>query len=111
VADVQYGPYPGYDPIAITVGSSNNTYVLWRHTSGSISLWKVDGNLNLISYQTYGPYTGWRADSLSSGNGELRLIWRYTTGDVSVWDVDAASLNYVNSRVDGPFFGFDPGTP
>jgi hypothetical protein len=111
VADVQYGPYPGYDPIAITVGSNNNTYVLWAHTNGSISLWRVDSNLNLVSYQVFGPYDGWTAQGLGSGGGQLRVMWRYTTGQVSVWAVDPSSLALLDFEVHGPYFGFDPGTP
>jgi hypothetical protein len=109
VSDVQYGPYPGYDPIALTVGPSNYTYVLWRHTSGSISLWRVDSNLNFVNYQEFGPYSGWTPQGLGSGNGELRVIWRHTTGQLSVWDVDPISLNLLNTRTAGPFFGFEPG--
>ena len=111
VADVQYGPYPGYDPVAITVGSNNHTYVLWTHTNGSISLWRVDGNLNLVTHQLFGPYDGWRAASLGSGAGRLRVIWRHTTGQVSVWAVNPSSLAFLDNEVHGPFFGFDPGTP
>ena len=111
VADVQYGPYPGYQPIAITVGSNNNTYVLWAHTNGKIALWRVDNNLTGVTFQEFGSYDGWRAQGLGSGGGQLRVIWRYTTGQVSVWAVDPSSLAGLGSREHGPFFGFDPGAP
>ena len=111
VADVQYGPFAGWDPIALTVGSNNNTYVLWRNTDGSISLWRLDGNLNFVTNRLFGPYDGWKAQGLGSGGGQLRVIWRYTLGQVSVWNVDQNSLNLLDSAAHGPFFGWDPGAP
>src|SRR5438128_2497157 len=30
----EYGPYVGFEPIAITTAPNNTTYVLWRHTDG-----------------------------------------------------------------------------
>jgi len=111
VAGVEYGPYPGYDPIAMTVGSDNSTYVLWAHNNGSISLWKVDKNLNGVIDQVFGPHDGWKAQGLGSGGGQLRVIWRHTTGQVSVWAVNPSSLAFLGEGVHGPFFGFDPGAP
>jgi hypothetical protein len=110
-AGVEYGPYPGYDPIAITVGSNNNTYVLWAHTNGSVALWMVDSTLNGVAAQVFGPYEGWKAQGLGSGGGQLRVIWRHTTGQVSVWAVNPSSLAVLGQGVHGPFFGFDPGAP
>jgi hypothetical protein len=111
VATSQYGPFSGYEPIAITVGTNNFTYVLWRNTSGSISLWGMDSNLNLVVNQQYGPYAGWTAQGLSSSKDALRVIWRHTLGQVSVWDVDPTTLNLLNSKGYGPNFGWDPGAP
>ena len=111
VADVQYGPYPGYTPIAITVGSNNNTYVLWTNTNGSMVVWRVDSNLNLVSSQGFGPYTGWIAQGLGSGAGQLRVIWRHTTGQAGVWAIDPNTLALLTSSAPGPYFGFDPGAP
>jgi hypothetical protein len=93
------------------IGGDGFTRALWRATDGSISLWKLDGSLNLLTSHVFGPYTGWTVQSLSSGPGsELRVIWRYTTGMISIWNVDAG-LSLINSRLYGPYFGYDPGAP
>jgi hypothetical protein len=107
----EFGPFPGFIPIAITTDHFNFTYVLWRHTDGHISLWLVDPNLNFVNFHEYGPFPGWIAKGLSVDTGttaNFRVIWRNTDGSVSVWNVDG-SLNLVNNHVSGPFFGFDPG--
>jgi hypothetical protein len=109
----EHGPYNGWQPIALTTANNNNSYVLWRHTNGSISLWLVDANLNYVTSRVYGPYDGWIAESLSVetiggiNKDRFRVIWRNTSGAVSLWLVDA-SLNLVNSRVYGPYFGWTP---
>ena len=62
---IQYGPYDGWVPVALTVLCNNYTYVMWKYTDGSISLWKVDPNLNYVTSRVYGPYAGWIPESLS----------------------------------------------
>jgi hypothetical protein len=107
----EYGPYPGWIPVALTTDKFNYSYVLWRNTDGSISLWLVDPNLNFVSNHIYGPYAGWTAKGLSAdagGSANFRVIWRYTDGSVSLWNVDGG-LNFVANHIYGPYFGFDPG--
>ena len=107
----EYGPYPGWIPIAITTDRFNYTYVLWRYTDGSISLWLIDPNLNFSNSHVYGPYPGWIAKGLSAdtgGGANFRVIWRYTDGSLSIWNVDGG-LNFVTSDAYGPYFGWDPG--
>jgi hypothetical protein len=73
-------------------------------------LWSVDANLNYLPSQSYGPYSGWTAESLSvdtSTINRFRVLWMDTDGRVSIWIVDS-SLNLVSSKVYGPYFGFDP---
>jgi hypothetical protein len=106
-----YGPYYGYEPVAITTAANSFTYVLWRFTDNSITLWGVDPVLNFSFFHTYGPYTGWTAETLSAdtnGNSTLRLIWRNTAGQVSIWFLDPG-LNFVRNAVYGPYFGYLPG--
>jgi hypothetical protein len=106
-----YGPYNGWDPIALTTAHNNNSYVLWRYYDGTITVWSVDTLLNYITQKNYGPYTGWSAKGLSvdTGTGSgFRIIWRHTGGSVAVWQLDQ-NLNYVNSKNYGPYFGYDPG--
>jgi hypothetical protein len=107
---VQYGPYDGWQPVAMTVLCNNYTYILWKYTDNSISLWKVDPNLNYVTSHVYGPYPGWIPESLSPDQavpGRMRLLWRETIGQVSIWVVDS-DLNFNFNKVYGPFFGFVP---
>jgi hypothetical protein len=106
-----YGPYYGWEPIAITSAANSWTYVLWRYTDNSVSLWAVDPNLNFGFNRNYGPYTGWIAETFSAdtnGNSTLRLIWRNTAGQVSVWFLNP-DLSLVRSANYGPYFGWNPG--
>ena len=41
------------------VGTDGYTRLLWRATNGSISVWKVDSNLNYADSHIYGPYDRW----------------------------------------------------
>jgi hypothetical protein len=106
----QYGPYDGWQPVAMTVLCNNYTYVLWKYTDNSISLWKVDPNLNYVTTHVYGPYAGWIPESLSPDQavpGNMRVLWRETMGYVSIWAVDS-NVNFLFNKVYGPYFGFDP---
>jgi hypothetical protein len=106
-----YGPYYGWQPVALTTANNNFSYVLWRDTNNFVSLWAIDANLNFAFNKTYGPFYGWVAETLSvdtNGNSTLRLIWRSSTGQVSVWFLDQ-NLNFVRNAIYGPFFGWNPG--
>jgi len=106
-----YGPYYGWQPVALTTANNNFSYVLWRDTNNFVSLWALDANLNFAFNKTYGPFYGWVAETLSvdtNGNSTLRLIWRSSTGEVSVWFLDQ-NLNFVRNAIYGPFFGWNPG--
>lgn len=109
----EFGPFYGWQPIAVTTANNNNSYVLWRHTNGAISLWLVNSNLDYVTSRAYGPYDGWIAESVSVetiggvNKDRFRVIWRNTNGEVSIWIVDA-NLNLVNSRGYGPYFGYTP---
>jgi hypothetical protein len=94
----------------MTVLCNNYTYVLWKNTNGSISLWKVDPNLNYVSSNVFGPFEGWIPESLSpdqANPGSIRVLWRETMGLISIWVVDS-NVNLALNKVYGPFFGFDP---
>jgi hypothetical protein len=111
VASHVYGSTPDYDPIAITAAANSYTYVLWRKTDNSISLWGVDPTLNVAFHKEYGPYAGYIAETLSAdtnGNSTLRLVWRNTNGQADVWFLDAA-LNYIMSKVYVNSVGFNHG--
>ena len=106
-----YGPYYGWQPVALTTANNNYSYVLWRDTNNFVSLWALDANLNFAFNKTYGPFYGWVAESLSvdtDGNSNLRLVWRSSTGQVSVWFL-TPSLIQGPSAIYGPYFGWNPG--
>jgi hypothetical protein len=88
------------------IGNDGDTRALWRATDGSVSLWKLDGSLNLLTYHGYGPYAGWVPIALTVGqNNSTYVLWRFTDGSISLWEVDA-NLNYVTSRIYGPYTGW-----
>jgi hypothetical protein len=111
VAFHEYGPYFGWQPIALTTANNGYSYVLWRSTGGSVALWRVDANLNFVSGSPgFGPYNGWTAESLrvdTNTTNRVRVLWRGTDGAVAIWIVDPA-LNLIASRVYGASFGYDP---
>lgn len=109
----EYGPYDGWTPMALTVGSNNYTYVLWKDGNGSISIRSLDPNLNYIMGHAWGPYAGWTPVSISvsqDGANTLRVIWRGTQGQVSVWTLDA-NLNLLTYAGYGPYPGWDSASP
>src|SRR5664279_1828996 len=83
------------------VGNDGYTRILWRGTDGSISMWKLDANVNYVTYHAYGPYDGYTPIALTTaGNNYSYVLWRNTDGSISLWEVDP-NLNYVNSKVFG----------
>jgi hypothetical protein len=41
-----------------------------------LSLWKIDGNLNYITSQQYGPYSGYYPDFITANkNGYTCALW------------------------------------
>lgn len=90
------------------VGGDGYTRFLWRGTDGSISLWRVDGNLlNPISH-TYGPYAGWTPVAITTGfDNYTRVLWRGTDGSADLWLVDP-NLNLVTSVDYGAYYGWLP---
>src|SRR5436305_8253291 len=92
------------------VGNDGYTRVLWRATNGSVSVWKVDANLNYVDSHTYGPYDGWAPLSLAVGsNNRTYLLWRNTNGQASVWWLDE-NLGFGNSVSTDPYYGWIPET-
>jgi hypothetical protein len=135
----EYGPVPGWIPIAITTAPDNNTYVLWRNIDGRISLWLIDANLRFVTFREYGPFIGWiakglsvsgnvggsqTANSIASGtNSNANVIqinqnarssneFRviWTSTDGKVWVWKVdPNLNAIAAHEYGPFPGWDPG--
>ena len=92
------------------VGTDGYTRLLWRATNGSVSVWKVDSNLNYTDSHIYGPYDGWTPLSLAvSSNNRTYLLWRNTSGQAAVWWLDQ-NLGFGNSVNTDPYYGWIPET-
>src|SRR5947209_6261721 len=90
------------------VGSDGYTRVLWRATNGSVSVWKVDSNLNYTDSHIYGPYDGWTPLSLAvSSNNRTYLLWRNTSGQAAIWWL-VQHLEFGNSVNTDPYYGWIP---
>jgi hypothetical protein len=90
------------------VGCDGNTRFIWKASDSSISLWKLDSNLNLIGSHVYGPYDGWLPIGMTTAcNNSTYVLWLRTDGLVTIWQVDS-NLNFVTSQVYGPYFGWIP---
>ena len=108
-----FGPVYEWTPVALTVGSDNNTYVMWRHTTnGAPAIWRIDPNGNFAPGPELQPTPGWIPESLSisqDGRNNLRVIWKCTNGRLSVWDVDHTTLQLRSYKAFLPQFGYDAG--
>lgn len=89
-------------------GLDGYTRVFWQGADSSIVVWKLDGNLNVVSGVTDGPYAGWVPLGLTVGDDNYtRIIWRSTGGQLATWLLDP-NLNYVAGNTFGPFAGWLP---
>ena len=80
--------------------------LIWTHTSGQVSMWRLDASDNRVGCRNYGPYSGWTAKLYHrNSDGTGRLIWAHTTGQVSIWTMDAWD-NRVKSTNYGPYSGW-----
>jgi hypothetical protein len=71
------------------VGSDGITRLMWRGTDGSISLWKLDQNMNFLSYKVFGPVNEWTPVALTVGSdNNTYLLWRSTNGAGAIWRID-----------------------
>ena len=88
------------------LGPDGYTRLLWRGTDSSISLWRLDANLNFVNNHTYGPYAGWFPIAITTDYFNYTyVLWRNSNGSISLWLVDP-NLNFVNSQVYGPYAGW-----
>jgi hypothetical protein len=83
------------------VGADGYTRAIWHGTDGSISIWKLDSSLNLITSQNYGPYNGWDQISATIIGNNYYILWKNTDGAASIWLVNA-NLAVVSTATYGP---------
>jgi hypothetical protein len=68
------------------VGGDGYTRLLWRGTDGSISLWKLDGNLKEVSFHAYGPYPDYEPIAITAAADSYTYgLWRKTDNSISLW--------------------------
>ena len=88
------------------IGGDSFTRLLWRATDGSIAVYKLDANLNLVNSHTYGPFDQWLPIALTvANNSDTYVLWRRTDGLVTIWLIDP-NLNFVGSQSFGPIPGW-----
>jgi len=87
-----YGPYTGWIPTDIGVGSDNLARVLWTNSvDGRAVVWSVDTNgVRSNDQNFYGPFPGYTAQKLACGaDGFTRLFWNNPSGITSFWHMTA----------------------
>ena len=97
------------------VGCDGATRLLWTGTNASISLWKLDSNLNVLSKTAYGPYAGWYPAGITTAcNNNTYVLWLGLTANALDFNGTAliqrldANLNYVTQQAYGPAAGLVP---
>jgi hypothetical protein len=66
---------------------SASATLLWTNTDGTALVWSLDTPGNLMSSKTYGPFTGWTADSFHKeavSDGTSQMLWNHINGTASV---------------------------
>ncbi len=84
--DGAYGDTGGFT-VSWSQFGDNRTRVLWKHTSGAVSLWTLWSPGN-FTYDDYGPYPGWDAAGLAIGyDDQPRVLWAYVDNSISLWNI------------------------
>lgn len=80
--------------------------LLWRHTSGAVSIWMLDGTGTPRGDTVAVVDTEWSiADTGDfNGDGKADILWRADTGEAAVWLMDGTTL------LDGSTLSYNPGT-
>jgi hypothetical protein len=80
--------------------------LLWRHQDGRASVWAVSAAGVLEGGREFGPFAGWSATALASGqDGRSRLLWNHVDGRASLWSLSSTAA--FESGVEfGPFPGW-----
>ena len=68
-----------------TLQSQSNGKMLWRNTSGIVTLWTIDDQGSRTGAgKEYDPGDGWTPVNYSDG----KILWRHTSGIVTLWTID-----------------------
>ena len=69
--------------------------MLWRHSTGLVQIWLMDGSQILISSAVAALGNNWQIEGVADfdGDGKADILWRDTvTGTVAVWFMNGATL-------------------
>ncbi len=100
----QYGPYAGYSAVSLSVDSGGNPHILWDKTDGTALLWTVNPTNGTFTYTSYGPFSGWIAKQVASGQTVTDLLWTNTNGTADGYRI--AANGSLTQHTFGPYAGY-----
>ena len=106
-----FTPGSGYTYADFALASNNNLSILCNHSDGTQNISTIDGNGNLVTSFSYGPYAGWTATRLSVGaDGQTRLLWNHVQGYTTLWNINTIT-GILNTQTQfGPYQGWNAST-
>jgi hypothetical protein len=69
--------------------------ILWRDTSGQVSIWLMNGSTIASNWNIANISTGWNIAGTGDFNGDIRadILWRDTAGNVAIWLMDGPNIS------------------
>ena len=79
--------------------------ILWRHTTGTIAVWLLNGTSVIGSGALGGVSTGGTVEGVGDFNGDGRadILWRHSSGTLAVWLCNGLSV-IGSGELGGPSF-------
>jgi hypothetical protein len=68
--------------------------LLWRHTSGAVAIWLMNGTAVAGSAVLGTVTTDWTIERVGDYNadGQADILWRHTSGAVAIWLMNGTSV-------------------
>ena len=68
--------------------------ILWRHTSGAVAIWLMNGSAILSTAGIGNPGTDWSVAVTGDFNYDSKsdILWRHTSGAVAIWLMNGTAL-------------------
>ncbi len=102
----QYGPYPGWTPVAIADGPDGLTRVLLDNADGRIQIWSLNNGNGQFTQNTFGPYSTFTATGLSVGtDNTTHVLWNSTNGAAIIWNYYTSNGSHTFGQY-GPYSGW-----